>query len=84
MLGHLSPAEMRILQSLGNGASNRTISEAVGQSEAIVKSLVRSLMVKLHFRNRTEAGVFAFRARADIERLLSQFVREEDLRTASG
>ena len=41
------------------GASNRCISEELGESETRVKSLVRTILVKLDCRNRTEAAVLA-------------------------
>jgi len=61
LLPRLSDIEFRCLQLLGQGLNNRTIAERLGQSEAVVKSMVRSVLAKLHFRNRTEAGVFAAR-----------------------
>jgi hypothetical protein len=49
---------------LGQGLNNRTIAENLSLSEAVIKSMVRSVLAKLHFRNRTEAGVFAARQHA--------------------
>lgn len=61
LLPRLTDVEFRCLQLLGQGLNNRTIAERLGLSEAVVKSMVRSVLAKLHFRNRTEAGVFAAR-----------------------
>jgi len=61
LLPRLTDVEFRCLQLLGQGLNNRTIAEQLGLSEAVVKSMVRSVLAKLHFRNRTEAGVFAAR-----------------------
>jgi DNA-binding NarL/FixJ family response regulator len=61
LLARLSDVEFMTLQLLGLGLNNRTIAERLDLSEAIIKSMVRSVLSKLHFRNRTEAGVFAAR-----------------------
>ncbi|WP_160105587.1 MULTISPECIES: helix-turn-helix transcriptional regulator [unclassified Azospirillum] len=67
LLDRLSPAEHRCLLALGQGLNNRNIGKALGLPEATVKSLVRSMLSRLHFRNRTEAGVFAARNQATIQ-----------------
>ncbi len=61
LLPRLSEPEFETLRLLGEGMNNRTIAGRLDLSEAIIKSLVRSVLSKLHFRNRTEAGVFAAR-----------------------
>ena len=61
LLPRLTDSEFRTLQLLGQGMNNRTIAQTLNLSEAVVKSMVRSVLSKLHFRNRTEAGVFAAR-----------------------
>ncbi len=61
LLPRLTDVEFQCLQLLGQGLNNRTIAEQLDLSEAVVKSMVRSVLAKLHFRNRTEAGVFAAR-----------------------
>ncbi|MGQ9370790.1 response regulator transcription factor [Azospirillum sp. ST 5-10] len=61
LLPRLSEAEFETLRLLGEGLNNRTIAGHLDLSEAVIKSLVRSVLSKLHFRNRTEAGVFAAR-----------------------
>src|SRR3546814_7757654 len=57
MLGRLGAAERAILRLLAAGDSNRAIAEALDESEARVKSMVRAILVKLDCRNRTEAAV---------------------------
>ncbi len=59
MLERLSKGERAILALLAEGESNRNIAEALEESEARVKSMVRAILVKLHCRNRTEAAVLA-------------------------
>lgn len=59
MLCRLSESEQAILPLLAVGESNRGIAERLGESETRVKSLVRTILVKLECRNRTEAAVLA-------------------------
>jgi DNA-binding CsgD family transcriptional regulator len=59
MLQRLSAAERAILRLLAAGDSNRAIAEALEESEARVKSMVRAILIKLDCRNRTEAAVLA-------------------------
>lgn len=61
LIADLGTNEFETLRYLGQGLNNRTIGERLNLSEAVVKSIVRSVLSKLHFRNRTEAGVFAAR-----------------------
>ncbi len=67
LLPRLSEQEYETLRLLGQGLNNRTIADRLDLSEAIVKSMVRSVLSKLHFRNRTEAGVFAARQQGALE-----------------
>lgn len=61
LLPRLSDMEFETLLLLGQGLNNRTIADQLDLSEAVIKSMVRSVLSKMHFRNRTEAGVFAAR-----------------------
>lgn len=61
LVQRLSDGELRVLRELSVGRRNRDIARTMGVSEAQAKSLVRSVLGKLHFRNRTEAGVFMAR-----------------------
>ena len=61
LVRRLNASELRVLEELALGSRNRDIARALGVSEAQAKSLVRSVLGKLHFRNRTEAGVFMAR-----------------------
>lgn len=64
LLPRLSDPEFETLLLLGQGLNNRTIANQLSLTEAVIKSMVRSVLSKLHFRNRTEAGVFAARQAA--------------------
>jgi DNA-binding NarL/FixJ family response regulator len=59
MLARLGDGEKAILALLAEGDSNRSIAEALEESEARVKSMVRAILIKLDCRNRTEAAVLA-------------------------
>ncbi|MGD1876377.1 MAG: LuxR C-terminal-related transcriptional regulator [Kiloniellaceae bacterium] len=59
MLSRLGQSERAILKLLAGGDSNRSIAEALDESEARVKSMVRAILIKLGCRNRTEAAVLA-------------------------
>ena len=50
-----------MLHELAMGASNREIAELFVISEGTVKNHVRSILAKLHLRNRREAASFAHR-----------------------
>ncbi|WP_431859944.1 response regulator transcription factor [Azospirillum sp.] len=67
LLPRLSEPEFETLRLLGQGLNNRTIANQLDLSEAVIKSMVRSVLSKLHFRNRTEAGVFAARQQSALQ-----------------
>jgi len=67
LLPRLSDPEFETLRLLGQGLNNRTIANTLELSEAVIKSMVRSVLSKLHFRNRTEAGVFAARQQGALQ-----------------
>lgn len=67
LLPRLSEPEFETLRLLGQGLNNRTIANELDLSEAVIKSMVRSVLSKLHFRNRTEAGVFAARQQGALQ-----------------
>lgn len=61
ILPTLSQGEAEVLNLLGQGLTNKSIAQQLGARDSMVKNLVRSVLRKMHFRNRTEAGIFAFR-----------------------
>jgi DNA-binding NarL/FixJ family response regulator len=60
-LESLSEREREVLALLAEGLRNREIAERLVISEATVKTHVRHVLEKLHFRNRAEAAAFAAR-----------------------
>ncbi len=68
LLEKLDEEERSVLDELGLGSSNRDIAARLEISEPQTKALVRNILGKLHFRNRTEAAVFIARRRSDIRR----------------
>ncbi|MDQ1574431.1 MAG: hypothetical protein QOH44_1990 [Actinomycetota bacterium] len=58
-LGALSDQERRILDLIGEGLTNRQISERMFLAEKTVKNYVSNLLSKLGMERRTEAAVFA-------------------------
>ena len=61
LMHKLDDAEQLVLDQLGVGNSNRDISLQLDISEPQTKAIVRNILSKLHFRNRTEAAVFMAR-----------------------
>jgi DNA-binding NarL/FixJ family response regulator len=59
-LASLTPREIDVLRSIGQGATNQEIATALYVSEATVKSHVGHIFAKLGLRDRAAAIVFAF------------------------
>jgi two-component system response regulator DevR len=55
----LTPQELKILEHIGEGMTNRQIGEAMYLAEKTVKNYVSSLFAKLGLERRTQAAVFA-------------------------
>lgn len=67
LMHKLDAAERLVLDQLGVGNSNRDISRRLEISEPQTKAIVRNILSKLHFRNRTEAAVFMARRHGAME-----------------
>lgn len=57
----LSPREKEILSLIGEGLSNQEIADRLFISESTVKNHLRSILGKLHVRNRIQAAIMAER-----------------------
>jgi DNA-binding NarL/FixJ family response regulator len=55
----LSTREWDVLRLLAEGSSNREIADALVVSENTVKTHMRSILTKLHLKNRTQAASYA-------------------------
>ncbi len=62
-LASLTPLEHTILEHLVEGATNRQIASKVNISEKTVKNYISSILRKLGMTRRTEAAVYAVRAK---------------------
>lgn len=61
----LSPHERSVLDLIAEAKTNRSIARETGLSETTIKSIVRSIMNKLQFHNRTEVAMFMLREGTD-------------------
>lgn len=57
----LSPQELRILELIGEGLTNRQIGERLHLAEQTVKNYVSRVMAKLGFERRVQAALYATR-----------------------
>ncbi|MBP1468591.1 response regulator transcription factor [Candidatus Chloroploca sp. M-50] len=55
----LTPMELRVLQLLATGASNRELAATLGVSVRTVTTHVRNILDKLQLKNRTQAALYA-------------------------
>jgi len=58
----LTPQELRLIQYLADGWSNKAIAQAMAVSENTVKYHLKNILQKLGVHNRTEAAAYAIRA----------------------
>lgn len=63
LLDHLTPQEMRILEMIGEGLTNREIGERLYLSEKTIKNNVTSLLAKLNVQRRAQAAAVFSRLR---------------------
>jgi DNA-binding NarL/FixJ family response regulator len=59
MFDDLTEREREIMRCLGQGASNREISEQLFITEGTVKNHVSNILTKLGLRDRTQAALYA-------------------------
>ena len=64
-LAALTDLERTILDHVAEGLTNRQIAAKVNRAEKTVKNYMSSILMKLGMTRRTEAAVFAVRARAE-------------------
>ncbi|MEP7202290.1 MAG: response regulator transcription factor [Ilumatobacteraceae bacterium] len=64
-LATLTELERTILDLVAEGLTNRQIADRVNRAEKTVKNYMSSILMKLGMTRRTEAAVFAVRAKSD-------------------
>lgn len=67
MAGGLSPREIEVLKAVQKGDSNKQIARKLNIAEPTVKCHVKSILRKLHARNRFEAAMWAMRLQLHAE-----------------
>ncbi len=60
----LTPAQVRVLEHLGNGATNRQIADVLGLTEGTVKIHVSSILRALKVNNRSEVALLVNRKKS--------------------
>jgi DNA-binding NarL/FixJ family response regulator len=57
-LARLTPTELRIVEMIADGMTNRAIGERIGLAEKTVKNYVSSILAKMHMSRRSEAAAY--------------------------
>ena len=58
-LEHLTSQELRILELIGEGMTNRQMAEAMFLAEKTIKNYVSAILAKLGLESRTQAAIFS-------------------------
>lgn len=59
LLSNLSKNELRIIQLIGKGMSNKEIKDKLSFSEGTVRNYISNILNKLNLRDRTQIAIFA-------------------------
>ncbi|MFN0070846.1 MAG: response regulator [Chloroflexota bacterium] len=60
-MGQLNDTEVKLLQNLASGLSNKEIAERMGFAESTVKNRLSMLFLKISVADRTQAAIYAIR-----------------------
>lgn len=63
----LNRSELRIVELIGEGRSNKEITAALNLSEGTVRNYISSILLKLHLRDRTQIALWAVQNRPERE-----------------
>ena len=66
---NLSKNELRIMQLIGRGMSNREIASEVNFSEGTVRNYISTILSKLQLRDRTQIAIFAIQSRLELKKI---------------
>jgi DNA-binding NarL/FixJ family response regulator len=66
-LARLTPTELRIVEMIADGMTNRAIGERIGLAEKTIKNYVSSILAKLHMSRRAEAAAYLADHRARLD-----------------
>lgn len=58
---NLIDKEIKIIEAIGNGLSNKEIAEKLFLSEGTIKNNITNILSKLQLRDRTQIAIFAFK-----------------------
>ena len=58
---NFSEKEIKIIEFIANGLTNKEISEEIFLSEGTVKNNITNILSKLELRDRTQIAIFAFK-----------------------
>jgi len=60
-MGQLSESDIKLLQNLAGGLSNKEIADRMGFAESTVKNRLSMLFLKISVADRTQAAIYAIR-----------------------
>jgi len=63
-LARQTPTELRIVEMIAEGMTNRSIGQQIGLAEKTVKNYVSSIPAKMHMTRRSEAAAYLADRRA--------------------
>ena len=64
-LEHLTTQELKILELIGEGMTNRQMAETMFLAEKTIKNYVSSMLAKLGLESRTQAAIFSIKHQRD-------------------
>lgn len=68
-LNHLKKNELKIIQCIGMGMSNKEITEKLRFSEGTIRNYISNILQKLHLRDRTQIAIFAIQSGWDLKKI---------------
>jgi DNA-binding NarL/FixJ family response regulator len=66
---NLSKNELKIMQLIGRGMTNKEIASEVNFSEGTVRNYISNILSKLRLRDRTQIAIFAIQSRLELKKI---------------